>query len=286
MSDPMTSETNATSSTSTSFTSLEGLFDLLKVTTGDCVRVNNVSIDDFRAIEELRDSEDRRLRFFYERQSTTLVITVPTQPHEMLHCLLDTSIGRKINAMGMGNQLDPVGSATYKSTSGRGLETSLEGDTSLIPVSRTGHDSWPVLVIEAGCSQTMEELRRKARAWFLASNFEVKIVVLAKMLISEGRIVLEKWKGVQAGGRTGAIRTRAQSRRIPECVHAIEISRPDITNEDQHSLSPESYRVPRGALRLEFEELFLRSANGEEADIIITEEELEHFASRVWARAS
>ncbi|KFH46359.1 hypothetical protein ACRE_027910 [Hapsidospora chrysogenum ATCC 11550] len=99
------------------------------------------------------------------------------------------------------------------------------------------------------------------------------------MFMLEGRIMLEKWKGVQAGGRTGTVRTRAGSRRVPECVHTI-----NITNEDHHSASPESYRVSRGALRLEFEDLFLRSASGgEEADIVITEEELKHFASRVCA---
>ncbi|KAL2108018.1 hypothetical protein VUR80DRAFT_4344 [Thermomyces stellatus] len=58
----------------------------------------------------------------------------------------------------------------------------------------------------------------------------------------------------------------------------MQISRPDGTNEDPRSVSPESYRVSRGALGLEFEELFLRSANSEEADIIITDEELQQFA--------
>jgi hypothetical protein len=278
-----TSETDGT--VPTSFTSLKELFDSIGFTTGDCIRVNNVSLDDFRSIEEIRDSECRKLRFFYESQSETLIITVPTLPHEMLHKWLDRSIITKLDAMGMGNQVDSIGSATYTSTSGGNLETSLEGDSSLTLVSRTGRDVWPVLVIEAGYSQTMQELRTKARAWFLASNFEVKIVILAKMSISEGRIVLEKWKGVQAGSRTGTVRTRAESRRVPECVHTIQISRPDITDEN-HLVSPESYRVSRGALRLEFEDLFLRSANGEEADIVITEEELQRFAAKVWARVS
>lgn len=98
------------------------------------------------------------------------------------------------------------------------------------------------------------------------------------MFVSERQVVLEKWKGVQAGGRTGVVGTRAESRRVPECVHTMQISRPDGTNEDPRSVSPESYRVSRGALGLEFEELFLRSANSEEADIIITDEELQQFA--------
>ena len=213
-----TSSTNATATATspTSFTSVKELFDSLEdFTASDYVRVNNFSIDDFRAIEELRDSECRKLRFFYERQSTTLIITIPTLPHEILHRRLNKIIEQKLDAMGMEDQYEAVGATTYTSTSGQDLQTSLEGDSCLIPVSRTGRDVWPVLVIEAGCSQTEEELSRiKARAWFLASNFEVKTVILAKMFTSEGRIMLEKWKGVEVGNRTGTVRTRANRKLI------------------------------------------------------------------------
>ena len=246
--------------------------------------MNQVSVDNFRAIEERRDSEGRHFRFFYERRTAVLVITIPRRPHEVMHGWLGSRVDIKADAMGLGDQLDFTGSTTYESISSGVLEISLEGDSSLSPDPRTTPNTWPVLVIEAGYSQTMQQLRMRARAWFLASNFEVKLVVLAKMLVSERRIVLEKWEGVQAGGRTGSLRTRSECRRMPECVHTIEISRSDA-GEEPHSASPESYRVTRGALRLEFEELFLRSPVGEEADIIITEEELQLYASKVWAAA-
>lgn len=138
------------------FASLDELFDLLKSTTGDCVQVDQVSVDNFRAIQRLRDSSGRKFRFFYDRQTTCLIITLPTLPHEVSHRWLDARIGSKADAMGMADQLVPIGSATYESTSGGSLGTSLEGDSSRIPVSRMrGPDRWPVLVIEAGCSQSI-----------------------------------------------------------------------------------------------------------------------------------
>lgn len=259
---------------------------MLERTTGDCVEVNQVSVDNFRAIEKSRDSKCRKLRLFYEQQRSALIITLPTSSHELLHRWLDERIGIRVYAMGMYDQLDVVGAATYVTTSGGSLGTSLEGDSCRRPSSRSGSDGWPVLVIEAGYSQTIQQLRRRAQAWFLASNFEVKIVILAKMIATRGHIVLEKWKGV-AGQASGLrVRTRAQTRRdqgarVPQCIHTIHISRSNDADNDP--LSPGSYRVFSGALRLEFEDLFLRSAVEEEGDIVITEEELQRFASKVWS---
>lgn len=264
------------------FTSLEDLFGALGATAGDCLQVDQVSVDNFRAIEKRRDSEGHKFRFLYERRTAILIITIPTKPHEVMHGWLAGKVDTKADAMGLTDQLDPTGSTTCQSISGGVLEISLEGDSCREPVQRTRSNSWPVLVIEAGCSQTMEQLRMRARAWFLSSNFEVKIVVLAKMFMSERLIKLEKWKGIQAGDQTGFLRTCSEHRRTPECVHTIEITQLDA-GEEPHSVSPESHRVTRGAMRLEFEELFVRPPVGEEANIIITEEELQLYASRVWA---
>jgi hypothetical protein len=193
-----------------SFAGVKELWELLESTTGDSVQVNQVSVDDFLSISAEREARGRKYRLFYDRSTEVLVITVPTHAHEILHRWLDAEIGKKTDAMGLGGQLDPIGSATLENRSGGTLQTSLEGDSCRVPASRTGPDSWPVLVIEAGCSQTIEQLRIKAQAWFLASNFEVKIVLLVKMDLSEEMIVLEKWKVVQAGGRAGDT-TRAGS---------------------------------------------------------------------------
>ncbi|KAK3935211.1 hypothetical protein QBC46DRAFT_272236, partial [Diplogelasinospora grovesii] len=67
----------------------------------------------------------------------------------------------------------------------------------------------PTLVIEAGNSQTLEQLRVDMRWWFGPSNHQVKIVLLAKLDRNQGQIVLEKWVETRAQPRPGATTTRA-----------------------------------------------------------------------------
>jgi hypothetical protein len=285
-----TDYTTITSDTGTApipFTSVARLLHLLESSTDvESISVNGVSVEGFLAIDESRQAKGRKYRFFYDGQTKLLIITFPTLLHEVMHRWLDDRVLRKVGELGLADDLRSVGAATYQSLSGGTLQASLEGDSCRAPSSRIAGRRWPVLVIEAGYSQTMTELRSKARTWFRASDFDVKIVILVKMAIRDGVIVLEKWKSTQAGGedRPGMRMTRARSRRVPECVHTIHISRSDLASEGP--ASPESYRVARGALILEFKELFLRSANGEEGDIIITEEELQLFASQVWPIAT
>ncbi|KAM7183797.1 hypothetical protein V8F33_013376 [Rhypophila sp. PSN 637] len=56
--------------------------------------------------------------------------------------------------------------------------------------------STPTLVIEAGFSQTMDELRNDMRWWFNASNHDVKIVLLVKMYLQNKEIWIERWQEV------------------------------------------------------------------------------------------
>jgi hypothetical protein len=49
--------------------------------------------------------------------------------------------------------------------------------------------------------------------------------------------------------------------------------------------TPNSHIVTSGALRLEFDLLFLRQAQDGEGDIVISIEQLQRFATVVWAAA-
>lgn len=65
------------------FTSPDELFDLLESPRLAIASPSEPSfIDDFRAIESLRNSRCRDFRLFYEGQERILVITLPTQSHE------------------------------------------------------------------------------------------------------------------------------------------------------------------------------------------------------------
>jgi hypothetical protein len=120
------------------------------------------------------------------------------------------------------------------------------------------------------------------RWWFSASDHKVKIVILAKFNHSRREIILEKWVEVQANPRPGAMTSRAGARLEPSCRQAITIvQNPGITDTDDTRLNPASYTVTRGALRLEFDLLFLRQHGPGEGDVIISISDLQLYAAKV-----
>lgn len=121
------------------------------------------------------------------------------------------------------------------------------------------------------------------RWWFSASDHQVKIVLLAKLEETRGKIILEKWVEVSAPPRSGATTTRAAAQLQPSCSQVIDITRaPGISNTHRNYLNPTSYIVTRGALRLEFSHLFLRQPGLGEGDVIISIPQLQTYAVRVW----
>lgn len=125
------------------------------------------------------------------------------------------------------------------------------------------------------------------RWWFNASEHQVKIVLLAKFDHSHNQIILEKWVEVQALPQPGATTARAVAqaavRLAPDCSQVITVTRnPGITATDPTRWHPTSYTVTRGALRLDFDRLFLRQPGQGEGDIIISTQDLQNYAADVW----
>lgn len=137
---------------------------------------------------------------------------------------------------------------------------------------RASAGSWPTLVVEAGYSEPLNELRRDMHWWFSASNHQVKIVLLVKFKRTNRKILIEKWEEEQLS-RPGATRTRRFAAGIapgPTLRQSITIS--------QNATNPASYHVTRGALVLSFKLLFLRDPSPQEGDFIIDIPQLEEFA--------
>jgi hypothetical protein len=114
--------------------------------------------------------------------------------------------------------------------------------------------------------------------WFIASNHQVKIVLLAKFDEPRREIQLESWEEVSPVG-PGATTTRsvAASRTGPLLRQTITIT--------QNATSPPSYNVTTGsALVLSFRLLFLRDPGPGEGDFVISIPDLTFYAERVWAR--
>jgi hypothetical protein len=117
------------------------------------------------------------------------------------------------------------------------------------------------------------------RWWFVASDQQVKIILLAKLDRAERKIILEKW--LEARPRPGSgpnVTTRAAARALrPECTQEIIISwAPGMEN------NPTSHVITRGDLQLEFDLLFLRPPGPTERNINITVSILQMWAFTVW----
>jgi hypothetical protein len=247
----------------------------------------DVSTQIFSLIETARDQSRRgfRLRRF-EAKSRILIITIPTGLHETLHREIYNQYYSNVVQRGLRKSWKDIAATTLRAQGhprgdgGNGGEADSAGG----PYPQRAFDGdWPTLVVEAGVSETLPELRRDMRWWFSTSNHQVKIVLLAKFEHTETKIILEKWVERPPPPRQGATTTRRAAMLEPWCDQEIFITRnPGITDSHRNRFDPESFTVTRGALRLEFNLLFLREPIQEEGDVIISVEGLQDYASVVW----
>ncbi|KAI1407311.1 hypothetical protein F5Y13DRAFT_175271 [Hypoxylon sp. FL1857] len=252
------------------FTNPQDLFKLIDTTSGDFLIITNVTPRDFADLDEQREVRGRGFRWRrYYADSQILLVAIPTHAHEMLHCILYEKF--RENVPTRENTWCTKAATTFRAGRDRG-----EGDSTGGPIpERRGHDKWPTLVIEAGVSESLAQLRLDMEWWFAASNHDVKIVLLAKLDSSQRMITLEKWVEEPAAARSGATTTRRSAALRPILQQTITIHRNEAT-------SPISYNVTRGALVLEFRLLFLRSPGSGEGDIIISVSDLQWYAEFVW----
>ncbi|KAF8343369.1 hypothetical protein F5887DRAFT_973608 [Amanita rubescens] len=241
------------------------LVEQIRNNTGDIIIINNVSLANFTQIFSEREKRGLGFRLsLYTADPGRLIVTIPTVVHEALHLYLSESIREITGGMGVPRRdLQSVGSGTFTN----------HDDTGNVS-GRMPTNGFPTVVIEAGYTQSWDELRQKGRWWFAASHFDVKIVILAKFDRSRGgRITIEKWKAVQVL-RPG-VRTRLEA----ACIQSIHITRRALAN---NPADPESYDVT-APLRIEFVDVYLRQpVPGQEGDIVIDVGELQKYAADFW----
>ncbi len=279
----------------TGFTSADEILSLARTIPGDALVVVPTSLEEYRALEDLRDQQDEKLRFLYRAEYALLIVTVPTAMHEQLHIGLDRRVLYQVISMGLDEDWASSGATTFRSTLGSG--SAGEGDSGGRPAStRPGHRQWPTLVIEAGWTQTLASLRCRKDFWFKDSQHHVKIVLLAKGYSAndehggaERRILLEHWQERASLQRPGATETRlhAASHRDSICLQTINIvwagAAPYHVANDAMRRDPNNFNVTRGPLRLDFARVFLRQpAGGHEHDIVVDDSALQRYAVGVW----
>ncbi|KAK0707570.1 hypothetical protein B0H67DRAFT_602868 [Lasiosphaeris hirsuta] len=256
------------------FTNVQDLFNMIDRTTRDSLTVINVSFDLLTKIDRIREEERRKFRFrYFDTKSQILIITIITTLHEQLHKLLYNEFIGQVRDMGLKKSWIDIGSATLSAQDYVGRRGK-EGDSSGGPKpERAGKSAWPTLIIEAGVSQTLVQLRIGMRRWFSMSNHEVKIVLLTKF--DGTTTLLGKWEE-EIPVRPGATTTRhSLQHQEPMLQQTITITRDTTTD-------PISYYVTSGALVLSFRLLFLRDPGPGERDLTFGVQELEEYAEDVW----
>jgi hypothetical protein len=120
------------------------------------------------------------------------------------------------------------------------------------------------------------------RWWFQTSNHEVKIVILVKLDRRQHHILLEKWEE-EVSRPQGAITRRRATTILQQNGGFEQVKRQSITISRDEAVNTVSYNVTRGALVLGFQLLFLRDPGPQEGDIVISIQDLQLYAERVWA---
>ena len=256
-----------------------------------------VSAAEYETIFKSRELQGRKFRMDLWDGKKLRITAHVSGPHERLHRYLDEDIQNRVLFMGLKKEWTAMGSQKFKPGGSGNDGEGGEADSSRKPESqRPSATAWPTLVIEGGYSQSIESLRVKADWWLKEFNFEVKIVLLAKLSRSSRTILVEKWVGVPPEPETNSpnVITRARQRLldaqaqtqtsgplVPGKVQTITITPVAGVNPHQ-TPSPNSFQVVGSPLVLEFSLLFLRQPGPGEGDILYGVQELQEFAEAVW----
>ncbi|KAK3379739.1 hypothetical protein B0T24DRAFT_612824 [Lasiosphaeria ovina] len=123
--------------------------------------------------------------------------------------------------------------------------------------------------------------RNVQEQWFQASNHEVKIIILAKFDEQQHHILLEKWEEEISSPQGAIMRSRAATMQQNGILNPVK--RQSITITRDETTNPVSYNVTRGVLVLGFRLLFLRDPGPQEGDFVLSIQDLQLFAEKVWA---
>ncbi|AEO66904.1 uncharacterized protein THITE_2115455 [Thermothielavioides terrestris NRRL 8126] len=253
------------------FTHVEDVFRVIDSISTDYLTITNVSSSDLDQLDHEREKQGRKFRVRrYHSDSGILIISIPSAVHEALHRELEVCFHRQLFRQGLDRSWRSMGSRRLHA-SGQPNRDGGEGDSAGGPsAARRGPGSWPTLVIEAGASETLPQLRADMRWWFSASAHEVKIVLLAKFDQQQQVIIIERWEEEQGGNAL-----------------LEPVRRQEITIRRDGTARPASYQVTRGALVLSFQLLFLRTPDPQqgEGDFVIDVPDLQWYATQVWDSA-
>jgi len=169
--------------------------------------------------------------------------------------------------MGLLGKFFATGSTTYKRTGTK----QKQGDSGLRPdPPRWAGNHYPTLVIEAGNTESFPQLHKDRDWWFDNSppnlpQGDVKMVFLIMVFEQTKRIVVEQWHRSFSQSPTAQVEIKPHPQK-------------------PFSLHDSSHWVVQGTapMVISFQEVFLRPAQGEETDIVLTEDFFAEWAMGCW----
>jgi hypothetical protein len=230
----------------------------------------------FESIESSRDTLGaNRVRFTYFADIETLIVKVPSEPHERAHAIIGYDIFLRLRALMAvdGDEVVPVQSTRYRGNRG----SSKEADSAFKNlIVRPQDASWPVWVIEAGMSESLERLRGDASWWINHSDGEVQLVILVWISPSRRIIKIETW--VPERRFPPGPNTRSRSA-IPTLWARKE---DDDVEMDFSTFNTPTYQGSP-ALYSQFSRLIGRPANPPgERDVVLTRRDLLELGRRIF----
>ncbi|KAM5439691.1 hypothetical protein MferCBS31731_004448 [Microsporum ferrugineum] len=212
---------------------------------------------------DIIDSE-RLGRIDYHSSLQTLVITMPSLPHEEASRLFCGLVVLKAQSMGVRRLISFRGSTTTKAR-----EREKQADESWGPRQRRGQPGkWPTIVLEVAFSESREKVKADISWWLYRSNGAVLKAISIDIKRTSGNVYITLWE-------RGAILTRQHPQPEPRVVGEMRICR---------GMDGRPTRVEGADLTIPFHDMLLRAPDTDwgEGDFIFTKEELLELAEDVW----
>lgn len=230
------------------------------------VAFDHVSQEAFGKIEEKRLELLMKARISYFPDIETLVVKIPTMPHEKAHGQLGQLVLLKTVAP-MNLQLSDfasLGARTVRVQNG----STKEGDSSWTNANSRGPADFPCIVVESDMSESLNRLRSDARWWIENSAGRVNIVVIIWVRKASRILHIEKYVPGFPKTRTSPRLARPVAANLTATIVIDSTTWPST--------------VTRAPLVLEFSGLFDRPPNPPWERCCTHLEDLQYFGDMFW----
>lgn len=234
----------------------------------------NVTKGNFAYIER-RYKQLHHARFTYFEDIETLILKVPARWTEYAHVNFGMRISHMAHGMGLRTrEFQGTGATRYT-----GFNSHKEGNSGFINNTIRPGSGFPLVVIEAGLSESSRRLDAEAAWWFAHSKGEVNIVITIMVDPPNKMIIVDKYFGKRVPLPTTRARTRA--------AQAGQVWYPDKHRTVVVRPSAVEVTFPSNAtgppLTLEFDKVIGRApTRPAEQDIVLTAPLLREWADVVF----